>query len=188
MQYRDQEAQTSRPVLQDQTVAVVDIPPPMLDPAPTPEPTVPHTDAPSLTGEAMETDEPHTANPTHGVGNPSGFDPRPRPGVIYWIGQQPRSGDGPNTVPPKMSPLGHSPCPQTHRVLMLSQRLSPQTNVLTLTLSYLKYLREVDHSPLYPTEGPDRASSQRDTPRSEDYKSCQSPRHKMDHLSGCFRI
>ena len=67
--YRDQEAQTSKPVLQDQTIAVVDIPPPMCDPAPVPEPTEPHTDAPSMTEESVEIDS--------GVGKPIGVDPSP---------------------------------------------------------------------------------------------------------------
>ena len=63
-QYRDQEAQTSKPVLQDQTVAVVDIPLLICDPAPAPEPAEPHPNAPSLTKKAVETDETHTASPT----------------------------------------------------------------------------------------------------------------------------
>ncbi len=54
MQYRDQEAQTSKPVLQDQTVAVVDIPPPICDPAPAPEPTEPWSHAPSPSEEPVE--------------------------------------------------------------------------------------------------------------------------------------
>ena len=61
MQYRDQEAQTFKPVLQDQMVAVVDIPPAMCDPAPAPEP---HTDASSLIEEPVEIDESLTTSTT----------------------------------------------------------------------------------------------------------------------------
>ncbi len=46
-QYRDQEAQTLKTVLQDQPVAMVDIPPQVSDPTLVPEPAEPHPDAPS---------------------------------------------------------------------------------------------------------------------------------------------
>ncbi len=73
MQYRDKEIQTSQPVLQDQTLALVDIPPPMHDPVgispPMPDPVPvgeiaePHTDIPSMTEEPVEIGEPFTVSP-----------------------------------------------------------------------------------------------------------------------------
>ncbi len=75
-QYRDQEAQTSKPVLQHQIVAVVDIPPTIYDPAPAPEPAEPHPDAPSLTEKPVETNETHTASPT---------EPEPEPAVLETL-------------------------------------------------------------------------------------------------------
>ncbi len=73
MQYRDQETQTSQPVLQDQALAIVDIPPPlhapldtpptMHDPAPAPEAAEPHTDIPSTIEEPVEIRESFTASP-----------------------------------------------------------------------------------------------------------------------------
>ncbi len=47
---------------------------------------------------------------------------------------------------------------------------------------------EADHPSLYPTGGPDRANSRKDIPRSEDYKYCQLPRYRMDHLPGCSQL
>ncbi len=70
-QYRDQEAQTSKPVLQDQMVAEVDIPPPMLDSAPAPERAEPHPDAPSLTKWPVQTNETHTGSPTKPEAQPT---------------------------------------------------------------------------------------------------------------------
>ena len=70
-QYRDQEAHTSKPVFQDQTVAIVDIPLPIFEPAPAPKPAEPHPDAPSPTEEPVEIDEPHTASPTEFEVQPS---------------------------------------------------------------------------------------------------------------------
>ncbi len=74
MQYRDQEIQTSQPVLQDQTLAIVDIPPPMHDPvgvsppmpdpAPVAEIAEPHTNIPSTTEEPVGIGEPFTASPS----------------------------------------------------------------------------------------------------------------------------
>ncbi len=58
-QYRDQEAQTSKPVLQDQPVAVVDIPLQISDPTPDPEPAEPHPDESS----PVETNEANSAEP-----------------------------------------------------------------------------------------------------------------------------
>ncbi len=55
MQYRDQEAQTSKPVLQDPMVATVDIPLQIRDPTYVPEPTEPYPNAPSPSGEPVET-------------------------------------------------------------------------------------------------------------------------------------
>ncbi len=73
MQYRDQETQTSQPVLQDQALAIVDIPPPlhgpvdtpppMHDPATVPDAAEPHTDIPSTTVESVEIEESFTASP-----------------------------------------------------------------------------------------------------------------------------
>ncbi len=69
-QYRDQEAQTSKPVLQDQMVAVLDIPPPILDPATARKPAEPHPDAPSPTEEPVETSKTHTTSPQSPKFNP----------------------------------------------------------------------------------------------------------------------
>ncbi len=60
-QYRDQEVQTPKPVLQDQTVAAVYIPPPIPDTALAPEPTEAHPDAPSPAEKPVETNEAHTS-------------------------------------------------------------------------------------------------------------------------------
>ncbi len=64
MQYRDQDTQTSQPVLQDQTLDRVDISPPMHvavntsspmhDPVPVSEASELHTDIPSMTQEPVE--------------------------------------------------------------------------------------------------------------------------------------
>ena len=62
-QYRDQEAQTLKPVPQDQPVTVVDIPLQISDPTLDPEPAEPHPDAPSLAQEPVETNEANTAEP-----------------------------------------------------------------------------------------------------------------------------
>ncbi len=73
VQYRGQEIQTSRPTIQDQTLAIVDISPPvhdpvdisppMPDPAPVAEIAEPHIDIPSTTEEPVEIDESFTASP-----------------------------------------------------------------------------------------------------------------------------
>ncbi len=60
-QYRDQEAQTFKPVLQDQPVTVVDILPQISNPTPDPEPAEPHPNATSPTREPVETNEANTA-------------------------------------------------------------------------------------------------------------------------------
>ncbi len=52
---------------------------------------------------------------------------------------------------------------------------------------YLRHQWEAGHSFLFRAEGPDRASSQNDTPRSADYKCYQLTRHRLDHLYGCSR-
>ncbi len=63
IQYRDQETQTSKPVLQGQVLATVDTPPPMHDPAPVLEAAEPHTDTLSTAEEPVETDESFIASP-----------------------------------------------------------------------------------------------------------------------------
>ncbi len=73
MQYRDQETQTSKPVLQHEELVIVDIPPlmhvpadtssPMHDPAPVSETTELHTDTPSTTEEPVEIEESFTTSP-----------------------------------------------------------------------------------------------------------------------------
>ena len=63
-QYRDQEAQTLKPVLWDQPVAVVDITPQISDPNPESEPAEPHPDAPSPEQEPVETSKANIAEPT----------------------------------------------------------------------------------------------------------------------------
>ncbi len=62
MRYQDQEVQTSKPVLQDQTVAVVDIPPQIPNPSPESEPADPHPDAPNLAQEPVGTSQANTAD------------------------------------------------------------------------------------------------------------------------------
>ncbi len=72
VQYRDQEIQTSWPVLQDQTLNIVDITPPVHDPvdnsppvpnpAPVAEIAEPHIDIPSTTEEPVEIEESFTAS------------------------------------------------------------------------------------------------------------------------------
>ncbi len=165
----------------------------MHDPAPVTEVAEPHTDVPSMTEEPVEIEESFIASPLQPeispavletpVELPSGPDQE----LSVDLAKSPEVGQTQCCVP-QMSPTGHSPPLQVLMAPMPSQRLSPQTNVLTLTPSYLKYQREADHSSLYPAEGPNRASNQNDTPRSEDYNYCQSPRHKMDHLSGCSQL
>ncbi len=73
-QYRDQEAQTFKPVLQDQTVAVVDIPPQISNPTPEPEPAESHPNAPSPTPEPVETSEANIAEPTETKVQPTVLD------------------------------------------------------------------------------------------------------------------
>ncbi len=73
-QYRDQEIQTSQPVLQDQELNIVDITPPVhspadisplvLDPAPVAEIAEPRIDIPCTTEEPVEIEESFTAGPT----------------------------------------------------------------------------------------------------------------------------
>ncbi len=73
VQYRDQETQTSQPVLQDRELDIIDIPPPMHDsvdisppmpdPAPVAEIAEPHMDIPSTTEEPVEIEESFTASP-----------------------------------------------------------------------------------------------------------------------------
>ena len=73
VQYRDQEIQTSQPVLQDRELNTVDISPPMHDPAdispPVPDPAPvaeiaePHIDIPNTTEEPVEIEESFTASP-----------------------------------------------------------------------------------------------------------------------------
>ena len=61
--YRDQEAQTSRPVLQSQPAAVVDIPPHISDPTSDPEPAEQSPDAPIPVPEPAETNGANTTEP-----------------------------------------------------------------------------------------------------------------------------
>ncbi len=74
MQYQDQEILTSRPVLQDQTLSIADIPPPVQhpvdssppvpDPSPVAEIAENHIDIPSTTEERVEKEESFTASPS----------------------------------------------------------------------------------------------------------------------------
>ncbi len=73
MQYRDQEIQTSQPVLQDRELNIVEITPPVPDPVdilpPVPDPAPvadiaePRIDIPSTTEEPVEIEESFTASP-----------------------------------------------------------------------------------------------------------------------------
>ncbi len=73
VQYRDQEIQTSRPVLQDRELNIVDITPPVHspvdisppvpDPAPVAEIAEPHIDTPGMTEEPVEIGESFNASP-----------------------------------------------------------------------------------------------------------------------------
>ncbi len=82
-QYRDQEAQTSKPVLQDQPVTVVDIQPQITDPNPESEPTEPHPDALSPVQEPVGTSKANTTetrrkqSSPRSAGNTVRFDPCP---------------------------------------------------------------------------------------------------------------
>ncbi len=72
-QFRDQEVQTTQPVLQDQELTIVDIPPPvhnpvdtsppMADPAPVGEIAEPHTNIPSATEKPVEIEESFNTSP-----------------------------------------------------------------------------------------------------------------------------
>ncbi len=101
MQYRDQEIQTSQPVLQDQELVIVDVPPPMHDPVDAPPPmhdpapeaeiAEPHIDIPSTTEEPVEIEGSFTATPLQpemprGVGSPIGIALRPGPRVVRGFG------------------------------------------------------------------------------------------------------
>ncbi len=55
--YRDQGGQTTRPALQSQLTAVVDIPPQIFDPTPDPEPALQPADPPNIVLEPDETNE-----------------------------------------------------------------------------------------------------------------------------------
>ncbi len=73
VRYRDQEIQTSQPILQDRELNIVDITPPVRDPVdispPVPNPTPaaevpePCTDTPGTTEEPVETEESFTTSP-----------------------------------------------------------------------------------------------------------------------------
>ncbi len=171
----------------------VDVSPPMPNPAPVAEMAEPHIDSPSPTEEPVEIEESFTASPARPevspavleapLESPSGpdqelpgdlttsavmeTDPETCPADVFnQLQSTPTEPDGPNAEPedePTDEPV--NPSPQSTEIPPGSQSLI-----------------------LYPTEGPNRANSQRDTSQSEDYKSCQSPWHKMDHLSGCSRI
>ncbi len=86
--------------------------------------------------------------------------------VSNWLQSTPAEPDG-SEAEPEGEPTDEcvNPSPESPEIPLGSQSIIP-----------------------YPAEGPDCANSQRDTPQFEDYKSCQPPRHKMDHLSGCSRI
>ncbi len=197
VQYRDQEIQTSQPVLQDQELNTVDISPPMHDPVdalapmPDPAPTAaiaePHIDIPSTTEEPVEMEKSFTASPAQPevspavleapLESPSGPDQE----LSVDLTESPEVETDPVTCPADVSsqpqstpaesdgPVAESedeptdkcvnPFPQSHEIPAGSRSLLP-----------------------LPRKAHDRANSQRDTPQSEDYKSCQSPRHKMFHL------
>ncbi len=204
VQYRDQEIQTSQPVLQDRELNIVDITPPvhdpvdiappMPDPAPVAEIEEPHIDIPSTTEKPVEIEQSFTASPARPelsptvlevpLKSPSGPDQE----VSWDLTESPDVETDPETCPADVSnrlqstpaePDGPNVEPEDEPT---DECVDPSPN------HPKKKPREADLSSLYPTEGPDRANSQRDTPQSEDYKSCQPPRHKTDHLSGCSRI
>ena len=171
----------------------MDISPPVPVPAPVAEITEPRIDIPCRTEEPVEIEESFTASPAWpGVApvvleapleSPSGpdqefsgdltespdveMDPETCPAdVSNWLQSIPAEPDGPEAEPEdKPTDDCVNPSPEPPEVP-----------------------REANLSFLYPTEGPDCANSQRDTPQSEDYKSCQPPRHEMDRLSCCSRI
>ena len=88
----------------------------------------------------------------------------------------------------QMSLAGYSLFLMNRMVTEPNRRMSQQMNVKSLPQNQPKYPREVDLLSLYPAEELDRVNSQRDTPRSEDYKSGRQLRHEMDHLFVCSRI
>ena len=171
----------------------VDISPPMADPPPVAEIAEPHTDILSTTEEPVEMEESFTASPAQPevspalleapLESPSG----PDQDLSVDLTESPEVETDPMSRPADVSNRPQSTLAESDGP-SADQRISQQTNVLPLPPIYLKYPREADHSSLYPAEGPDRTSSQNDTSRSEGYKSCQLPRHKMDQLFGCSRI
>ncbi len=169
-------------------VAVADIPPPMLDPAPAPEPAEIHPYAPSPTEEPVETNETHTASPT---------EPEVQLTVLETLSDSTTGPDqelftgSANSPEVETYPIS---CPndvfnrlQPIMVPMPIQRSSPQICVMTLVQGYLKHQREAGHLFIYLAEGADRASSQTDTCQSTDYEGYQLTRHRLNHLYGCSR-
>ena len=171
----------------------VDISPPMSDPAPVTEIAEPHIDIPSTTEEPVEIEESFTASPARPevppavleapLESPYGLDqklsvdltespevatdPEKCPAdVSNRLQSTPEEPDGPNAKP-EDEPTDErvNPFPQSPEIPTGSRSLVP-----------------------LPRRGTRRANSGRDTPQSEDYKSCQLPRQEMNHLSGCSRI
>ncbi len=102
-QYRDQEALTSKPVLQDQPVPVVDIPTQISDPTPDPEPAELHPGTPSPALEPVETEEANTADPE---------EIRVQPVVLETLSDW-------TTFPDQKSPTGASNDLETEAIPML---------------------------------------------------------------------
>ncbi len=166
----------------------VDTLPPMRDPAPEAEITEPHTDIPSMTEEPVEIEESFTASPF-------------QPEVPPMVSEAPlESLSGPDQ---ELSvDLGKSPEVETDLMLCptdVSNRpqstpagsdgpdAEPEVEPTDERIDSYPELPEipVGSRSLVPLP---HASSQNDTPRSEDYKYCQSLRYRMDHLSGCSRL
>ncbi len=203
MQCQDQEIQTLQPVLQDRELNIVDttppvhdpvdISPPVPDPAPVAEIAEPRIDIPNTTVEPVEIEESFTA---------SAAQPEVAPVVLEALLQLPSgpdqefSGDLTDSpyveADPETCPADVSNQLQSTREEPDGPNAEPEDEPTDECVNPFPQSPEIppdaDLSSLYPAEGPDRTNSQRDTPQSEDYKSCQLPRHKMDHLSGCSRI
>ncbi len=119
VQYRDQEIQTSRPALQDQTLAIVDIPlpmhdpvdtsPPMPDPAPVAEIAEPHIEIPGSTEELLEMEESFTASPARPEVSPTVLETPlespsgPDQGLSVYLTGSPEVETDPQTCPADFS-------------------------------------------------------------------------------------
>ena len=177
MQYRDQETQTSQPVLQDQTLAIVDISPPLHAPVDAP-PLMPdpatvavieetHTNITSTIEEPVEIEEFFTTSslqlkmPPAVLETPlestSGLDQE----LLVELAKSPEVETDPMLCPADVSNWPQ-PIPADFDNPNAEPEVEPTDECVdpTLTPIYLKYPQEANHSSLYPTEGPDCASSQ----------------------------